>query len=127
MCDAYKDFNHATKHFVRDLMNSYPDMKEFKILHMAYKITKSFNKKAPQKYLHDLVLDRCKAQIMRQDESLFDMSGIDTSDLPLPARLLLSELSNIKEIWTSLDEKDKDAVWKHLKVLTVLSNRCNDS
>ena len=126
MGDAYKDFNSAAKYFIRDLMTSYPEFPEFKTLFTIYKIVKSINKKAPQRYLRDLVLERCKVQIMQEDDSLFDAGVIDINELPLPVKLLLTDFNNIKEIWTSLEEKDKSAIWKHLKVLTILSIRCDD-
>lgn len=125
MCDVYRDFNSATKYFLRDLIAAYPNIKEFKTLHMIYKLTKSINKKMPQKYLRDLLLDRYRSEILAEDESIFDIASLNDYDLPMPVRLLVNDLTNIKEIWMSLEKNDKDAIWKHLKVLIILSNKCD--
>lgn len=66
---------------------------------------------------HAHVVQRYEDQILRRDEAFFLTESYQD------VAHHLAVVDAIKRMWTTLDDDNKQAIWKHLQVLTLLSKR----
>lgn len=117
--NARQLFNGKLQDFVSDLteIHPLPDLKVFKgMLELAIKMDAT----VPSAMFHKCVAVPYGAFIKNKDEAFltghtFDEVGQFTD---------LNIVNRLKTLWVDLSHDNKDAVWKHLQVLLVLSQRC---
>lgn len=116
--DAYKDFNRAVKGFLRDLMARFPGVPEFKLAFVSYKLLKTLGRKRPVGIFDRLIVgDEGAARVMAKDEAYFARPDIDADDVLAGLRAAAARE------WSGLEPESKDAVWRHLQVMTVLARK----
>jgi hypothetical protein len=120
MSDAYKDFNHVLKTFIRDLQSSYPDIKELSLMMGLYKIMKTMNRKMPQKYYHKLVAEKYSDYIIKKNFDFFLSDEFDDKEISYI-------LKPLKNKFINLPINEQEMIWKHSVVLLSFSNKCRDN
>ena len=118
MEDEFKTFNKALKVFIRSTIESFPDLVEFKIALVVYKMLKTINKKKPFR-LTFKIIENHQEQILNKDEMYFKTHQIDFID-----SRLMPIFKAIEKSWDSFTPKDKEALWQHLQVLVLLGRKC---
>jgi hypothetical protein len=99
-------------------MRLYPNILELKLMFSLYKMMKTVNKKAPQKYFHSLV-DGHGNELINKNFDYFlsdEFSEAQVNKILVP----------LKQHFLKLDEETKDMIWKHLIVLYHLSLQCEE-
>lgn len=113
----YKDFNRATKLFIRELIANFPHIKEFKKMHLLYKIMKTVSKKSPSKYFYNMVVKDYADDLMNKN---FDVFLSDEFDDPTVEAGIFATLKNE---FRNLDDANRDAIWMHLVLLVTLCKK----
>lgn len=114
----FKAFNKALKDFIRCTMDSFPQYVELKLLLATYKMLKTINKKRPCRLFQNMT-ENCQDHILSKDEAFFQENGIQCPDASVQ-----SVMQTMNNVWSQLDEQNKDAVWQHLQKLVLLSKKC---
>ena len=112
-------FNRKLAEFLTDLeaigIESVP---EYPLLKTSAQMMAKIDKTKMPVVFHTFVLQQYEAQIMAQDEEFFldrQQFSNNANDFAI--------VSAIKTIWSSLDDVNKNAIWAHLRVLTVLCRK----
>lgn len=114
--DPYKEFNHALKFFMRELMKVFPDVSELKLMFGMYKMMKTLGRKRPQKYFQELVQDHYKELLARDATYFLSMDPVD----PTLKKIIVP----LKGGYERLDAENQDAIWQHMTALYFLSSKC---
>ncbi len=115
-------FNRKLGEFLSDLeaigIDSVP---EYPMLKASAQMMAKFDKSKMPIIFNSFVLNQYESQIMAQDEAFFldQQFTNNTNDFAI--------VSAIKKIWSSLDDVNKNAIWAHLRVLTVLCKKCTSA
>jgi hypothetical protein len=123
--DADVEFSRGVKEFLRDLIRSYPSIKEFKLMLAAYKIVKSFGKRHVFAAWSDVMNATMEDAVRNRDERLW-MSP-EFINLPSTYWMYDSYIPVFRSLWTNIDDHSKDAVWRHFEHLVTLAERCRTS
>lgn len=126
MEDKHKVFNHAVKSLIKELITTFPSKKEYKLFLLIYKMTKAISKKTPQKYFKECVLSKYRNELINEDDSFFSHEIFQNDDFPISIQVFLKELTNINDMWSSIDGNNKKVIWQHIKVIISASDRCDD-
>lgn len=116
--DKYKVFNHALKHFMRELMKLFPNMIELKLMFTLYKFMKTVNRKSPQQYFHELV-DVHSNELLSKNFDYFMSKEFDDAQVT-------KILTALKKEFVLLDDHNKDVIWQHVVTLYYLSIKCEN-
>jgi hypothetical protein len=118
--NPYKNFNKATKMFIKDLMRSYPTIPEFKMILAGYKMIKSINKKLVHQMFVTTV-EPYTENIKKRDDSFFTAEFKLPEDYSIVYKAMLPVFVNL---WQVCDEVNREAVWTHLEYLLKKSEKC---
>jgi hypothetical protein len=124
--NVYKKFNSSLKFFIRQLVESFPNNKEFKVALLIYKMSKSISKKTPQKYFKDMLLIKYRSFLELEDDSFLKDDILDKSKLPLGIQLLCNELTDFYSTWEKIDAENKKIIWQHVKILIATCDKCDE-
>lgn len=111
--ESYKIFNMKAKEFIKDIIKSYPDIKELKLMYVTFKFIKKMSKKAPCKFF-DMLISPHKEQILLKDDSFIYKDDFK-----------IIFISNIKNILKTISPENKEHIWAHLHLLIKLSEQCD--
>jgi hypothetical protein len=118
----YECFNNKLDEFLKDLTNTFPDLKDIKLLRNGVNIAKVADMKLPQQVFDQTVALKYEKQILEKDENFF--MNEDYTEVLSTHGVDFNLVPQLKEVWTSLDESNKDAVWKYMQVLVLLNKKC---
>jgi hypothetical protein len=118
----YECFNNKLEEFLQDLSSSFPDVKDFKLVKNGLQLAKTIDVKMPQRVFDENVANRFEERIIKKDEQFFLTENY--ADILEDNNVDLDVVSKIKDIWSSLDDCDKDTIWKYLHVLVILNRKC---
>ena len=114
-------FNSRLISFFEDLHESYPEEREIKQAIDALKMTKSINPRLILDLFMDLVSKPLKEHILTENEEFvlsFARKTIKNQFNEMSPALLIFD-----KHWPTMSDGNKDAIWKHLKVLCLLADR----
>ena len=120
--ELYKEFNKNAKLFIRDLVKVYPEQRFLKLIHTAYKLCKTLNRKLPQRYFNKYVGAYTNYVFTKDDAFL--TSGDVFSEFISVYKSFTGIDTFIKQEWPKLSDHNKEMVWKYLQVLCILNNKC---
>ena len=123
--DPYIVFNKSLKTFLRELVATFPKVKEFSVLHIIYKMCKSISRKSPQRYFKEILLSPYRECLINEDDSFMDTNIFNSCSLPLHIQILLQDMKNIQQIWKEIDPSNKHTIWQHIKILVHNSDLCD--
>lgn len=120
----YDRFNEKTDEFIKDLMVAFPNVEQFKGFKSGFYMVKNLDPKTPQRIFETYVSSTYRDFILNKDESFFLSHEIE---LKSHKDYWLEFIDYIKEIWKTLDDENKDVIWKYFHVLLVLSDKCKST
>lgn len=111
-------FNRKLRDFMLDLESIGIDqVPDYPLFRSSVNLLVSIDPRRPASLFHQYVVKPFGQQILSRDEGFFIESESLGPNTSMPI------VSMIKGLWSKLSGRDKDAVWGHFQVLTVLSNR----
>lgn len=116
-------FNQKVEEFLRDLTDAFPNIKQFSNFKTGFILMKNLDDKKPQKIFHDYVFVPYARHIKEKNEQFFLETSFDTSNSSR-AEYWEDFIQNIRGIWNSLGEKDKNSIWTYLQLLVKLDEKC---
>lgn len=121
-------FNDRLREFIQDISRIYPSSKEFGMAHM---VMSQIDPYAPLKMFNEMVREPYAERIRKRDESILFSHDVDDQVNQLqnaPNRLIKEKdafniLAQIRQLWSTIDCNDREAIWKHLNVLLLITER----
>jgi hypothetical protein len=120
--DYLEKFNSTFTEFIDDIIRIFPDDSELRMYKTAIRAAVCINDKLALNIFTESVVSTYGSKILARDESFFlehDYSDI-TENVEYNALI-----NKIKRYWTTMNEDNRNAVWKYFKVLILLSNKIN--
>lgn len=114
-------FNSKVEEFLRDLSDAFPNVKQFSNFRTGFVLMKNLDDKKPQKIFNEYVYASYASQIKAKDEAFFLQTKFDISSSR--AEYWQDFIDNIRGIWQSLGEKDKETIWTYLILLVKLNEK----
>lgn len=114
--DVVDLFNTKLKEFLKDVIPLCPDLEDArKALNLALAVDRTialtfFNQYVAQKYTH---------QISNKDEAFFLTKSYDNENIKMD----FDFIEKLKEIWSILNDNNKDAIWRYMQVLLLLNSK----
>jgi|UniRef100_A0A6C0CVD5 hypothetical protein len=116
-------FNEKFSEFIKDLIETFPDDKDFKLCKQSFTLLQMVDEKKPVE-MFQIYAMKYKEKIMNKEESFFlkhdfkeELSSSD--DQNFSVELLLK----LKECWKNLEQKNKDVIWSYLELLYKVENK----
>lgn len=122
LAQALGMFNRKLFDMLEDLASSFPTVPEFGIaVSPTARMFMNLDPSKAQKMFHEYVGTPFEKHIVARDEAFLlsqnhEHFGVAASSGDI--------IRMIKGVWMEASVEDKDAIWKHLHVLIVLSRRC---
>jgi hypothetical protein len=120
-------FNDRMAEFLIELVNTFPELKDMRLLKTSFTLLKNVDEFAPQKFFHMHVTVPFGDKILKRDESFFlayDYTDV-VHDIPgVTSDQSLDLVGRLKDVWHTLSPSNKEAIWNYLTVLIIISNRC---
>lgn len=114
---VFKEFNKATKEFIKELIVNFPHFESLKLMLNFFTISKKLNKKLPHKLFNKYLVKPYHTQLMNKDNDYF------TSD-KFTFSFWNTFVDQAKVIWADLSHENREAIWKHIHVLIALNKKC---
>lgn len=118
----YELFNEKVDEFFKDLIESFPTITEFKRFKSGLTLLRNVDPKSPQNIFSVYILSKYKDAFLKKDESVFLNQDIEI--ISKKKEYWLEFIDQIRMIWKTLDDSNKDIIWKYFHVLVVLSEKC---
>ena len=116
-------FNTQLERLVKDLITYFPESKDFKLFESSFQLLKQANPRKILELFKIHILSKYKQYILDKNEQFFlsnDYNDIIATNDNNYAELLMLRL---KDNWSSIDDKNKEIIWKYFQVLIVLSEK----
>lgn len=116
-------FNTQLERLVKDLITYFPESKDFKLFESSFQLLKQANPRKILELFKIHILSKYKQYILDKNEHFFlsnDYNDIVATNDNNYAELLMLRL---KDNWSSIDDKNKEIIWKYFQVLIVLSEK----
>jgi hypothetical protein len=115
-------FNSKLDEFIKELVHSFPEVKPFAFIKTAITMLKNVNPKRPIEIFHKYVHDVYKEFIINKDEQFFLNANYDMSQTTA-VEYWQEFIDNIRDIWFTLDDAEKEAIWRYFHILLVLDEK----
>ncbi len=122
--DFFNLFNEKMLEFARDLCNVFPNVAEFTRFRSGVLMLQNLEPKTLENIFRTYVLSKYKDQILEKDESFF-LEHTEFDIYSQRSDYWLSLIDQIKEMWKTLDQDNKEIIWKYFHVLIVISDKCH--
>lgn len=121
--DVYVEmFNNKADEFFKTLVTSFPEIKPFGFVKTGLTMLRNVNPKRPIEIFNKYVYAHYKDVIQRRDEEFFLNNTYDLSK-STAVEYWLEFIENIRHIWKTLDNDEKDVIWKYFHVLIILNEK----
>jgi hypothetical protein len=120
----YDLFNDKVDEFFKDLITAFPHIQEFKKFKSGLTMLRNIDPKTPQSIFNSYVLSKYKEALLNKNECVF----LDEQEFEVYStrkEYWLEFINQLKSIWTTLDDENKQVIWKYFHVLIVLSDKCS--
>ena len=118
--EPFELFNRKMQDFIEDLEPLLRHVAEYQILAKSTQWLWAMDARQNQQLFHEWVVTPFEAQIRARDEEFFLRVEVSSS---VPSNSV-GVVSMLRNEWHGLSASDRTAVWSHLQVLVVLSERC---
>jgi hypothetical protein len=125
----FRLFNKHADDFCKDLVATFPEVSEFKQLKSALLLVKNLDERKPRDVFVKFLTPDIRDSILNKDETFFmtevhnhkhiinHMEDVDASQWDKIVDML-------RNLWGSLNENNKDAIWRYFHVLVAVSDKC---
>lgn len=116
-------FNEKFSEFIKDLIETFPDDKDFKLCKQSFTLLQMVDEKKPVE-MFQIYAMKYKERITNKEENFFlthdFKEELDGSDDPnFSVELLLK----LKQCWKTLEQKNKNVIWSYLELLYKVENK----
>ena len=116
-------FNEKFSEFIKDLIETFPDDKDFKLCKQSFTLLQMVDEKKPAE-MFQIYAMKYKERIMNKEENFFlkheFKEELEKSDDPnFSVELLLK----LKQCWKTLEQKNKDVIWSYLELMYKIENK----
>ena len=116
-------FNEKFSEFIKDLIETFPDDKDFKLCKQSFTLLQMVDEKKPAE-MFQIYAMKYKERIMNKEENFFlkheFKEELEKSDDPnFSVELLLK----LKQCWKTLEQKNNDVIWSYLELLYKIENK----
>lgn len=115
-------FNTKAEEFIKELTTSFPEIKQFSSFKSGFNFLKNLDPKKPQEIFNNYVYKEYKDYIVNRNEDFFLTNEIEITSTR--KEYWLEFIDQIRFIWKSLDDSNKDVVWKYFHLLVALNEKC---
>ena len=124
--DPYDLFNMKIKEFADDLVYVCPEVSDFRIFKTACEWAIGMDKKNAHGLFRICIAEPYENQITVKDETFFLQESFqEYSPYIQMYGQDMNIINKLKKIWGTLDDVNKENIWKYLQILLVLSKKCN--
>lgn len=118
-------FNQKADEFCKDLVATFPDVKEFKQLKSGLLLLKNVDERKPREFFNNYVGVNFKQQILSKDESFFLTEVQNHVQAGLENSQWQTVIDLLRHLWSTLDAENKESIWKYFQVLVAINDKCN--
>jgi hypothetical protein len=117
-------FNSKFEEFLKDLIETFPEDKDFVMSKQSYCLLKMLDETKPF-YMFRVYCMKYKEQIMTRDERFF--LDHDFAEEQADDQTNLSEdlLHKLKGYWMNMSSSNRDTIWQYLNLLYKLEEKIN--
>jgi hypothetical protein len=118
-------FNSKFEEFVKDLIQLYPDDKDFKLLKNSFCLLKMADMKKPY-MLFALYSADYEAFVVNRDENFFlshNFRDIVDGDTNFTDELMMK----LKSYWKTISDENKEIIWKYLTLFYQIKKKLSGS
>lgn len=108
-------FNKKLMEFVKEIIDMYPDNKDFKSMRSQLRMIISTSETLPIEKFKIYVSQKYEDNINSRNENFF--LKLDLTGTPF------ASFNYLKDMWVNTSSLTKDAMWKYVELLTKLSNK----
>lgn len=121
----YDLFNEKLSEFFKDIIQSFPNITEFKKFKSGLNLVSNVDPSSPQNMFNSFVASKYKDAILSKDDSFF-LEGNDFGIISSRKDYWIDFINHLKVLWKTIDKNDKDIIWKYLHVLCILNDKCQN-
>ena len=116
-----KKFNLTIDNLVNDIILVFPNYEYLKVFREKFNLLIKYNVRKPIEFFKDSVYS-FKEQIISKDEDFFINKDYneDVQQLQYDSKWSLDQVLNLKELWTKLNDENKEVIWTYFSVLIKL-------
>lgn len=119
----YELFNEKLSEFFKDIIESFPEIIEFKRFKSGLTLLRNVDPKSPQNIFNNYVVTKFNEAIIKKDDSFF-LENNDFGIVSTRKDYWIDFINQLKSIWKTIDQENKDVIWKYFQVLLILSEKC---
>lgn len=120
----YELFNTKVHEFLKDLVNTFPNVQEFKKFKSGVILMENMDVKRPQMMFKEFVLSKYRDAIMNKDKDF--LLSEKSYELTSTRKDYWEDfIKMLRDLWHSLDEPNREVIWKYFHVFVVLSDKCD--
>jgi|TARA_B100001971_G_scaffold13522_1_gene10731 hypothetical protein len=108
-------FNLKLMEFFKKIISMFPNNKDFKSMRAQLRLLITNSPNSPSEYFYKHVNLKYSNYILKKDDTFF--IDLDLSGTPF------ASLNYLKNVWVSIDDKTKNAIWEYVILLTKLSQK----
>lgn len=109
-----------------DLIVAYPEVEQFKKLKAIFTLVKNVSEDTPLKIFKEHVVRHFREYILNRDETFFmTFEGYheNLKSVSNHADYWYEFIVYLKQMWETMSKENKDAIWNHLVVLIMISDK----
>lgn len=124
--DFYNKFNEKMLEFSKDLCDGFPTVTEFSRLRTGILLLQNVEPKALERMFRSYVLTKYRNHLMNKDETFF----LEHQEFEISSSRTdywLGIIAELKSMWLTLTDDNKNIIWKYFQIMTILSDKCQVS
>jgi hypothetical protein len=102
---------------MKELSTAFPHIGFVKFMSASFYLLKKMNKRYPHRIFDKYLGSPYEKQLLDRNEAFFVDPAFNIAYWD-------NYINNIKEVWKTLDQTNKNVVWDHLTVLVALNRKC---
>jgi len=113
-------FNVTFTEFIDDVISLFPNDSDLRMYKTAIVTAIKFDNKLAINIFNDSVVNKYGKQLLDRDESFFLNHDYNEVGINKEYNALIDK---VKNYWTTMNDENKNIVWKYFKVLILLSQK----
>lgn len=116
-----KKFNLTIDNLVNDIISVFPNYQYLQVFKEKFNLLIKYNVRKPIEFFKDGVYN-FKEEILSKNEQFFIKKDYkeDVQQLQYDSKWSLDQVLNLKELWSQLNDENKEVIWTYFSVLIKL-------
>lgn len=116
-------FNEKIIELFTDLCMCFSGINEFKKIKSGLILFSNMEPKGPERIFRKNVSEKFRTQILEKNDDFFLKEA--TFDIHSTREEYWKDfIEQLKVVWTSIDDNNRDTIWKYFQILIILSDKC---